>query len=102
MAGFNPFQAIMGRMMPQAPQMPQMPVQNSQMNNQSQPDWNVLMGQLQSNTAGAIKEAHYDVPEEIVNNPQAAAMHIIQSGQANNNPMMRFIMPMLNQMGIKL
>ena len=92
MAGFNPFQAIMGRMMPQAPQMPQMPVQSSQMNNQSQ----------QSNTAGAIKEAHYDVPEEIVNNPQAAAMHIIQSGQANNNPMMRFIMPMLNQMGIKL
>ena len=102
MAGINPFQAIMGRMMPQTTQMPQMPVQGNQMNNQSQPDWNVLMGQLQSNTAGVIREAHYDVPAEIANDPQAAAMHIIQSGQANNNPMMRFITPMLNRMGVRI
>ena len=102
MAGFNPFQAIMGRMMPQAPQMPQMPVQVNPAGNRPQPDWNALMGQLQGDTAGAIKEAKYDVPAEIANDPQAAAMHIIRSGQANNNPMMRFIAPMLNQMGIKL
>ena len=102
MAGFNPFQAIMGRMMPQTPQMPQMPAQSNQMSNPPQPNWNALMDQLQGNTAGVIKEARYDVPAEIANDPQAAAMHIIQSGQANNNPMMRFIAPMLNQMGIKL
>lgn len=102
MAGINPFQAIMGRMMPQAPQIPQnMPVGN-QTGNQPQPDWNALMGQLQGNTAGVIKEAHYDVPAEIANDPQAAAMHIIQSGQAANNPMMRIISPMLNRMGIRL
>ena len=102
MAGFNPFQAIMGRMMPQAPQMPQMPAQGNQAGNQSQTDWNALMGQLQGNTAGVIKEAKYDVPAEIANDPQAAVMHIIQSGQAANNPMMRIIAPMLNQMGIRL
>ena len=59
------------------------------------------MGQLQGNTAGVVKEAGFNVPEEYANNPQAAAMHIIQSGQANNNPMMRFIAPMLNRMGIR-
>lgn len=97
----NPFQAIMGRMMPQASQMPQIPASGNQMNNQSQPDWNALMGQLQGNTAVVVKEAGFNVPEEYANNPQAAAMHIIQSGQANNNPMMRFIAPMLNRMGIR-
>ena len=93
----NPlFNALFGSKMPQAP------TPAPQMQNQSQPDWNTLMGQLQGNTAGVIKEAHYDVPTEIANDPQAAAMHIIQSGQASNNPMMRVIAPMLNRMGVRL
>lgn len=101
MAGFNPFQAIMGRMMQQAPQMPQMPAQGNQAGNLQGANWNALMGQLQGNTAGVIKEAKFDVPAEIANDPQAAAMHIIQSGQAANNPMMWIIGPMLNRMGVR-
>ena len=80
----------------------QNPYPAQQAQNQPQPDWNALMGELQSNTAGVIKEAHYNVPAEIANNPQAAAMHIIRSGQAANNPMMRIISPMLNRMGVRI
>jgi len=97
----NPFQAIMGRMPQQVPQMPPMPVAGPQGQNQPQPDWNALMGQLQANTAGVVKEAGFNVPDECMNDPRSAAMHIIQSGQANNNPMMRLITPMLNRMGIR-
>ena len=82
--------------------MPQFPPTGQQAQNVQGMDWNALMGQLHGNTAGVIKEARYDVPAEIANDPQAAAMHIIQSGQAANNPMMRFIAPMLNRMGIRL
>lgn len=55
------------------------------------------MRQLQANPAQMIKQAGYKVPDEIANNPQAAVMHMIQTGQING-PMMRRIQPMLNML----
>lgn len=55
------------------------------------------LSQLQSNPAEFIRQAGYNVPNELANNPQAAAMHIIQSGQAKG-PVMQRIQPMLNML----
>lgn len=55
------------------------------------------MAQLRQNPAQMIKQAGYNVPDEIANNPQAAVMHLIQSGQVGG-PMMRRIQPMLNML----
>lgn len=55
------------------------------------------MRQLQSNPAEMIKQAGYNVPDEIANNPQQAVMHLIQSGQVKG-PMMQRIQPMLNML----
>ena len=96
----NPFQAIMGRMPQQAPQMPPMPVAGQQGQNQPQPDWNALMGQLQANPVGMIRNAGYNVPDELNGNPQAMVMHLMRSGQIGG-PMMQKIAPMLNRMGVR-
>ena len=53
--------------------------------------------QLQSNTAGMIKQAGFNVPEEYTHDPRSAAMYMIQSGQVGG-PMMRRIQPMLNML----
>jgi len=55
------------------------------------------MTQLKHDPAGMIKQAGYNVPEEYVNNPQTAAMYIIQSGQVAG-PLMKRIQPMLNML----
>ena len=55
------------------------------------------MRQLQSNPAQMIRQAGYNIPDEIANNPQAAVMHLIQSGQVGG-PMMQRIQPMLNML----
>ena len=97
----NPFQAIMGAMgggMGQPAQ--QMPAQAPQMGNQQAPDWNALMGQLRSDPAGALKTAGYNVPDELIGNPQATVMHLIQSGQVSS-PLMQRIQPLLNRMGVR-
>lgn len=74
----NPqFDMIMGNNNP----MPQ-PQQSQQMNFQD------AMSQLRANPASLIKQARYNVPDEIAGNPQAAAMYILQSGQANG-PLVR-------------
>lgn len=93
----NPFQAIMGAM---GRQMPQMPAQPQQMGNQQAPDWNALMGQLQADPAAALKTAGYNVPDELIGNPQATVMHLIQSGQVSS-PLMQRIQPFLNRMGVR-
>lgn len=67
------------------PMMPQMPNMQNQ------------MAQLQSNPAQMIKQAGYNVPDEIANNPQATVMHLIQSGQVGG-PMLQRIQPMLNML----
>lgn len=48
--------------------------------------------ELKSNPAQLIQRAGYKVPANIVNNPQAAVMHILQSGQVRSP-----VMSMLNR-----
>lgn len=55
------------------------------------------MRELQAHPAELIKKAGYNVPEKIVNNPQATVMHLIQTGQVGS-PMMRQIQPLLGQL----
>lgn len=93
----NPFQAIMGGMGQPAQQAP---AQAPQMGNGQQPNWNALMSQLQSDPAGALKTAGYNVPDELIGNPQATVMHLIQSGQVSS-PLMQRIQPLLNRMGVR-
>lgn len=92
----NPlFNAICGGMQPAPAQpsgMASTPSYGRQMTNM-----NDAMRQLQSNPAQMIRQAGYNVPDEIVNNPQATVMHLIQSGQIGG-PMMQRIQPMLNML----
>ena len=98
----NPlFDAISGRSAParndpssHTPTTPNTPVIPS---NAPQMMMQDAMRQLQANPAQMIKQAGYNVPDEISNNPQAAVMHMIQSGQIGG-PMMRRIQPMLNML----
>lgn len=53
------------------------------------------MTELRAHPADAIKKAGFQVPDSISNNPQAAVMHLIQTGQVKS-PMMQRIQPMLN------
>ena len=79
----NPlFSALMGN-----PQMPQMPQQD-------------MMNRLRSNPAEMLKNAGFNVPDGMANDPRATVMHLMQTGQISN-PMMQRIMPMLNSMGIR-
>lgn len=55
------------------------------------------MHELQQRPAQLMKQAGFNVPDEIANNPQASVMHLIQSGQVGG-PMMRRIQPMLNML----
>ena len=93
----NPFQTIMGAM---GRQMPQNTAPAQPMNNGQAPDWNALMGQLQADPAGALRTAGYNVPDELIGNPQAMVMHLLQSGQISN-PMMQKIQPLLSRMGVR-
>lgn len=54
------------------------------------------LAQLRNNPAQLIKQAGYNVPANIANNPQAAVMHILQSGQVSN-PMMNMLMRMIGK-----
>ena len=67
-----------------APQAPQMSFQDA-------------MHELQTNPAKMIRQAGFNIPDEIANNPQASVMHLIQSGQVGG-PMMQRIRPMLNML----
>ena len=76
---------------PTTPNAPVIPSNAPQMTMQD------AMAQLRQNPAQMIKQAGFNVPDEIANNPQAAVMHMIQSGQIGG-PMMRRIQPMLNML----
>lgn len=54
--------------------------------------------QLQSNPEAFLKQAGLTVPPEMLNNPQAMVMHLINTNQIGGNMMQR-IMPMIRQMG---
>ena len=54
--------------------------------------------QLQSNPAEFLKQAGMNVPAEIMNNPQAMVLHLINTHQVGGQMLQR-IMPMIQQMG---
>lgn len=78
----------------------QIPTSDTQMQNNSNMNWNALMGQLQANPSVMLKQAGYNVPDELNGNPQAMVMHLMQSGQIGG-PMMQKIQPFLQRMGIR-
>lgn len=55
------------------------------------------MSALKSNPAVAIRQAGYQVPDEMANDPKSIVTYLIQSGQVSN-PMLQRIRPLLNQM----
>ena len=56
-----------------------------------------MLRNLQSNPKEFLDKAGVNVPEEMLNNPQAMVMHLIQTGQVKS-PMLQRIMPMIRQM----
>ena len=56
--------------------------------------------QLQKDPLGMAKQAGYQIPENLANNPQAMVQHLIQTGQVSN-PMLQKIMPLMQRLGIK-
>lgn len=54
--------------------------------------------QIKSNPAEFFKQMKVNVPEEIMNNPQAIVMHLINTQQIGG-PMVQRMMPMIRQMG---
>lgn len=59
-----------------------------------------MLNQLQSNPQEFIKKAGFNIPDEMMNNPQAMVMHLINTRQVGG-PMMQRIMPMIRQMTVK-
>lgn len=55
------------------------------------------MNSLRSNPIQMIRQAGYNVPDDIGSNPQSIVTYLIQSGQVSN-PMLQRIRPMLGQM----
>ena len=55
------------------------------------------LNKIQSNPQEFFKQAGVNVPQEIVNNPQAVVMHLINTNQVGG-PMLQRIMPMIRQM----
>lgn len=53
---------------------------------------------LQANPKEFMERAGVNVPEEIMNDPQAIVMHLIRTGQVNS-PALQRIMPMIRNMG---
>lgn len=53
--------------------------------------------QLQQNPIGAARQAGFNIPENLANNPQAMVQHLIQTGQVSN-PMLQRIMPMMQKL----
>lgn len=91
MGGFKPPANNQGNSSPMHSQTPTTAPNAPQMNFQD------AMAQLRSNPAQLMKQAGFNVPDEIANNPQASVMHLIQSGQVGG-PMMRMVQPMLNRL----
>lgn len=56
-----------------------------------------MLQKLQSDPREFFKNAGVNVPEELMNNPQAIVMHLIRTNQVGG-PALQRIMPMINQM----
>lgn len=55
------------------------------------------MSQLRADPIGMIRNRGFSIPDELAGNPQAAVMHLIQTGQVGG-PLMQRIQPLLNMM----
>ena len=86
--------AGMDKVMPTPSQSASMPSNGQQMNMMD------AMAKLKSDPAGMLRQAGYNVPDEVAQNPQAAVMHLIQSGQVGG-ALMQKIQPMLRMLGVK-
>ena len=53
--------------------------------------------QLRNNPEQFVKQAGWNIPSEIIGDPQKMVMHLIQTGQVGGSAMQR-IMPMIRQM----
>ena len=53
---------------------------------------------LQDNPKEFLQKFNVNIPDELMGNPQAMVMHLIQTGQVRN-PMIEKIMPMIQSMG---
>ena len=56
-----------------------------------------MLRRLQSDPKEFIQRAGVNVPEEMMNDPKAMVMHLINSGQVSN-PVLQRIMPMIRNM----
>ena len=56
--------------------------------------------QVQQNPIGMAKNAGYNIPDNLANDPKAMVQHLIQTGQVSN-PLLQKIMPMMQRMGLK-
>ena len=63
------------------------------LNKNQKVDMRDALQELKQNPAQLIQKAGYNVPANLANNPQAAVMHIIQSGQVRSP-----VMGILNRM----
>ena len=53
--------------------------------------------QLQSNPQEFFRRAGVNVPAEMMNNPQQIVMHLMQTNQVGNNPMVQMIRQMMRK-----
>ena len=56
---------------------------------------------LQSNPKEFLQKAGMNVPDEMMNDPQAIVTHLVNTNQIGGNMLQR-IMPMIRQMGGKM
>lgn len=55
------------------------------------------MQQVQRDPIGMARQAGYQIPQNLANDPKGMVMHLIQTGQVNN-PMLQRIMPMIRNL----
>lgn len=60
------------------------------------PNQQDAMSALKANTAAMIRQAGYQIPDELANDPRSAVMYLIQTGQVLP-PMLQKIRPLLSQ-----
>ena len=53
------------------------------------------MSKLRADPLKMIREKGFDIPPELAGNPQAAVMHLLQTGQVSS-PILQRIQPFLN------
>ena len=56
--------------------------------------------QLKNNPQQFVQQAGWNIPQEIMGNPQAMVMHLIQTNQVGGAAVQR-ILPMMKMMGVR-